>query len=139
LLVIYLSTVSSGVNALAASVVEDYVKKWRPNWNDSQLAWVSKFIATATGFLSFGFVYIAEQMGNIFTVSFKIINHFHFIGLDLKIWIYLFIRQRQVYSEFLVHPRLVLVLILTFVISSSSQLLLLCAGFCLRNVLPMDQ
>ncbi|XP_035710979.1 sodium-coupled monocarboxylate transporter 2 isoform X2 [Folsomia candida] len=64
-----LSTVSSGVNALAASVVEDYVKKWRPTWNDTKLAWVSKGIATATGFLSFGFVFIAEQMGNIFTAA----------------------------------------------------------------------
>jgi len=63
------STVSSGVNALAASVVEDYVKKWKPKWNDAKLAIVSKVIATATGVLSFGFVYIAELMGNIFTVN----------------------------------------------------------------------
>lgn len=54
---------------MAASVVEDYVKKWKPKWNEAQLAWASKGIATASGILSFGFVFIAAAMGNIFTVS----------------------------------------------------------------------
>jgi hypothetical protein len=70
------------VNALAASVVEDYVRKWRPNWDDSKLAVVSKVIATATGVLSFGFVYVAELMGNIFTVRWTMINFFKNIVVD---------------------------------------------------------
>lgn len=58
---------SSGVNALAASVVEDYVKKWRPGLSDSQLALISKAISVVSGVVAFGFVFIAESMGNIFS------------------------------------------------------------------------
>lgn len=58
---------SSGVNALAASVVEDYVKKWRPGLPDSKLALISKGISVISGVIAFGFVFIAESMGNIFS------------------------------------------------------------------------
>ncbi|CAL8103918.1 unnamed protein product [Orchesella dallaii] len=64
-----LSTVSSGVNALAASVVEDYVKKWWPGLPDSKLALVSKGISAISGVVAFGFVFIAESMGNIFSAA----------------------------------------------------------------------
>lgn len=59
------------MNALAASVVEDYVKKWRPGLSDAKLALISKLISVLSGILAFGFVFIASSMGNIFSaVSF---------------------------------------------------------------------
>ena len=67
LLTTHYSTVSSGVNALAASVVEDYVKKWRPGLSDAKLAMVSKGISAVSGVIAFGFVFIAASMGNIFS------------------------------------------------------------------------
>ena len=66
---LYRSTVSSGVNALAASITEDYIRPWRPNLNDTQLAYVSKATALVTGLLAFAFVFIAEQMGSIFSAA----------------------------------------------------------------------
>ena len=63
------STVSSGVNALAASITEDYIRPWRPNLSNTQLTYVSKGTALATGLLAFAFVYIAEQMGSIFSAA----------------------------------------------------------------------
>src|SRR4051794_2340197 len=60
------STVSSGVNSLAASITEDYIRKWRPGLSDTQMAYTSKISALVTGLLAFGFVFVAEQMGNIF-------------------------------------------------------------------------
>ena len=63
------STVSSGVNSLAASITEDYVRKWRPGLTDTKMALASKVTALVTGLLAFGFVFIAEQMGNIFAAA----------------------------------------------------------------------
>ena len=63
------STVSSVVNSLAANIVEDYVKKYRPNLSEKKLAIVCKIISVITGLMGFGFVFIAEQMGSIFSVS----------------------------------------------------------------------
>jgi Na+/proline symporter len=62
------STVSSIVNSLAAIIVEDYVKKWKPNLSEAKLTLISKEISVVTGLLGFGFVFIAERMGSIFSV-----------------------------------------------------------------------
>jgi len=57
------------VNSLAANIVEDYVKKYKQGLTDTQLAIICKVISVITGLMGFGFVFIAEQMGSIFSVS----------------------------------------------------------------------
>lgn len=62
------SSVSSGLNALAAIITEDYVKKWKPDVSDARLSFISKIVTAATGVMSFAFIFVAEQMGNVFSV-----------------------------------------------------------------------
>jgi Na+/proline symporter len=63
--------VSSALNALSAIITEDYVKKWRPNLKDAQLARISKLVSVVGGCLAFAFVFVAELMGDIFPVMFS--------------------------------------------------------------------
>jgi len=64
-----LSTVSSGLNALAAIITEDYVKKWKPYLSDRKLSHISKIICITSGMISFGFLFITEHLGSILPAS----------------------------------------------------------------------
>jgi len=63
---------------MSASVVEDYYRAWRPNASETQLAVVAKIVACICGIVAFSFVYVADVMDNIFSVSIKkhCINYF---------------------------------------------------------------
>ncbi|XP_021946912.2 sodium-coupled monocarboxylate transporter 2 [Folsomia candida] len=67
-----LSTVSSGLNSLAAIITEDYVRKFKPDISDAVLLNVSRIVSIVSGILSFGFVFIAMNMGNIYPVAISI-------------------------------------------------------------------
>ncbi|CAG7709868.1 unnamed protein product, partial [Allacma fusca] len=69
-----LSSVSSGLNALAAIITEDYIKKWVPDISDSRLSTIAKIISVVCGLLSFGFIFAAEQMGNVFSAGISILG-----------------------------------------------------------------
>ncbi|OXA58926.1 Sodium-coupled monocarboxylate transporter 1 [Folsomia candida] len=71
-----LSSVSSALNALSAIITEDYVKKWRPNYKDAQLARISKIVSVVGGILSFAFVFVAELMGDIFPIALTMVGMF---------------------------------------------------------------
>lgn len=70
------SSVSSALNALSAIITEDYVKKWRPNYKDAQLARISKIVSVVGGILSFAFVFVAELMGDIFPIALTMVGMF---------------------------------------------------------------
>ncbi|CAG7827437.1 unnamed protein product [Allacma fusca] len=60
-----LSTVSSGINALSATALEDFVKMFYPNMKEDAATVVSKLLAVLFGLISFGLVFIAAQMGGV--------------------------------------------------------------------------
>ncbi|CAD5112036.1 DgyrCDS1285 [Dimorphilus gyrociliatus] len=65
-----LSTVSSGVNSLAAVVLEDFAKpvfKWRRTFNmtDKNATYLSKIIAVFFGLLTIGVAYLTKLLGNM--------------------------------------------------------------------------
>ncbi|KAI1293058.1 Sodium-coupled monocarboxylate transporter 1 [Halotydeus destructor] len=65
-----LSTVSSGVNALAATTLEDFVKGYVcQDLTEKQLTRWTKGIAVFYGLLSIALVAVAERMGNVLTAA----------------------------------------------------------------------
>jgi len=50
-------------------ITEDYVKNWKPDMSDANLSRISKLVSVISGVLAFGFVFIAETMGDIFPVN----------------------------------------------------------------------
>jgi sodium-coupled monocarboxylate transporter 8/12 len=67
-----LSTVSSGLNSLAAIALEDFVKGvFYPKVTDAQATKISKGLAIGFGVLSFGLVFVAEQLGGVLQVLYK--------------------------------------------------------------------
>lgn len=61
-----LSTVSSGVNSLAAVTLEDLVKTYiKPNISEEWATRISKILALGYGLLALLLVYMAQQLGNI--------------------------------------------------------------------------
>lgn len=66
------SSVSSGLNALAAIITEDYVKRIKPDASVRFLFNLSRAICVVSGILSFAFVFIARGMGDIFPVSYAV-------------------------------------------------------------------
>ena len=69
-LIVFRSTVSSGINALSATALEDFVKLFYPNLKESTAAVVSKLLVVFFGLLSFSLVFIAAQMGGVLQVRF---------------------------------------------------------------------
>lgn len=64
------STVSSGMNSLAAIVLEDFVKAGCfPNLSEEASTWTSRGLSLFFGLLTFALVFVAEQLGNILSVS----------------------------------------------------------------------
>ncbi|XP_045030203.1 sodium-coupled monocarboxylate transporter 1 isoform X2 [Daphnia magna] len=68
-----LSTVSSGLNSLAAICLEDFVKPFCcVGMSDERATKVSKGLAIGFGFLCFGLVFVASQLGNILEAALSI-------------------------------------------------------------------
>lgn len=68
-----LSTVSSGMNSLAAIVLEDYIKGgcW-PDISENTATWMSRGLSLFFGLLTFALVFVAEQLGNILSAALSI-------------------------------------------------------------------
>ncbi|XP_069191765.1 sodium-coupled monocarboxylate transporter 1-like [Procambarus clarkii] len=65
-----LSTVSSGMNSLAAIVLEDFVKNGcYPGISDKACTSVSRGLSLFFGLLTFALVFVTEQLGNILSVT----------------------------------------------------------------------
>jgi len=68
-----LSTVSSGLNSLAAICLEDFVRPFCcTNMNDARATTVSKFLAIIFGLLCFGLVFVAAQFGDVLQAALSI-------------------------------------------------------------------
>ena len=65
------STVSSGLNSLAAICLEDFVRPFCcVGMSDARATHVSKGLAMGFGVLCFGLVFVASQLGNVLEVVF---------------------------------------------------------------------
>ncbi|XP_050725454.1 sodium-coupled monocarboxylate transporter 1-like [Eriocheir sinensis] len=68
-----LSTVSSGMNSLAAIVLEDFIKGgFYPGISDNASTWASRGLSLFFGLLTFVLVFVAEQLGNILSAALSI-------------------------------------------------------------------
>lgn len=68
-----LSTVSSGLNSLAAIILEDFVRPFCcTNMDDVRATKVSKFLAIFIGLFCFALVFIAAQLGNVLQAALSI-------------------------------------------------------------------
>lgn len=68
-----LSTVSSGMNSLAAIVLEDFIKGgFYPNISDNASTWTSRGLSLFFGLLTFVLVFVAEQLGNVLSAALSI-------------------------------------------------------------------
>lgn len=67
------STVSSGLNSLAAITLEDFIKGvFVPDLSDEKATKISKLIAVAFGLICFGLVFVAEQLGGVLQAALSI-------------------------------------------------------------------
>lgn len=65
-----LSTVSSGMNSLAAIVLEDFIKAGcYPNISEKKATWTTKGLSLFFGLLTFALVFVAEQLGNVLSAA----------------------------------------------------------------------
>ncbi|XP_078659376.1 sodium-coupled monocarboxylate transporter 2-like [Branchiostoma floridae x Branchiostoma belcheri] len=67
-----LSTMSSGLNALAAVALEDFVKPCFPNFSDLKYTWISKGLAMLFGCCMILMAYVASLMGPVVQASLSI-------------------------------------------------------------------
>lgn len=68
-----LSTVSSGMNSLAAIVLEDFIKAGcYPGISEKNATTVTKVLSLFFGLLTFALVFVAEQLGNILSAALSI-------------------------------------------------------------------
>ncbi|KAI8522221.1 Sodium-coupled monocarboxylate transporter 1 [Branchiostoma belcheri] len=67
-----LSTMSSGLNALAAVALEDFVKPCFPNFSDLKYTWISKGLAMLFGCSMILMAYVASLMGPVVQASLSI-------------------------------------------------------------------
>lgn len=68
-----LSTVSSGLNSLAAIFLEDFVRPfWLPNMEEAKATLISKMLALGFGVLCFGLVFVAANLGNVLEAALSI-------------------------------------------------------------------
>ncbi|XP_066295568.1 sodium-coupled monocarboxylate transporter 1-like [Branchiostoma lanceolatum] len=72
-----LSTMDSGLNALAAVALEDFVKPCFPNFSDERYTWISKVLAMLFGLLTILMAFIASNLGPVFSA---VISLFGMIG-----------------------------------------------------------
>jgi Na+/proline symporter len=64
-----LSTVSSGLNCLSATVYEGFIRPHFPNATERQASNVMKIVVFIIGCACLGLVFIAEKLGGIFSIS----------------------------------------------------------------------
>ncbi|XP_072046249.1 sodium-coupled monocarboxylate transporter 1-like [Amphiura filiformis] len=65
-----LSSVSSGLNALAAVTTEDFVKMFWKNWTEERMAYISKGVALFYGLVAVFLSYVVSLMsGSVLTIS----------------------------------------------------------------------
>nr|XP_054752022.1 sodium-dependent multivitamin transporter-like [Lytechinus pictus] len=64
-----LSTVSSGLNSLAAVTVEDIIRPIKKDLSDAKRTTISKVLAILYGFLAIGMAFVASKLGPILTVA----------------------------------------------------------------------
>lgn len=63
------STVSSGLNSLAAIILEDFIRPFCcTNMDDARATKVSKVVAIVIGLVCFALVFVAAQLGDILQV-----------------------------------------------------------------------
>ncbi|XP_071481625.1 sodium-coupled monocarboxylate transporter 1-like [Diadema antillarum] len=67
-----LSTVSSGLNSLAAVTAEDIVKSIWPDMNEKRYTLVTKSLALFFGALCIGMTYVASQLGGVLQAALSI-------------------------------------------------------------------
>jgi len=68
-----LSTVSSGLNSLAAIILEDFVRPFCcTNMDDARATKVSKILAVVFGLICFALVFVAAQLGNVLQAALSI-------------------------------------------------------------------
>ncbi|XP_063968215.1 sodium-coupled monocarboxylate transporter 1-like [Lytechinus pictus] len=67
-----LSTVSSGVNSLAAVVGEDIVKSIWPKMNERTYTWITKGLALFFGLLSIAMAFVSSQLGSVLGAAFSV-------------------------------------------------------------------
>ncbi|RXG68829.1 hypothetical protein Avbf_09996 [Armadillidium vulgare] len=68
-----LSTVSSGMNSLAAITLEDFVRGvWFPDMSESAATRTSKILSLFFGLLTFALVFVAEKLGDILSAALSI-------------------------------------------------------------------
>ncbi|XP_035660313.1 sodium-coupled monocarboxylate transporter 1-like [Branchiostoma floridae] len=72
-----LSTMSSGLNALAAVALDDFAKPCFPNLSDEMYTWISKGLAILFGLLTILMAFIASNLGPVFSA---VISLFGMIG-----------------------------------------------------------
>ncbi|GAB6023076.1 Sodium-coupled monocarboxylate transporter 1 [Chamberlinius hualienensis] len=67
-----LSTVSSGLNSLAAVTLEDFIRPYKQNMSERNATILSKVLALSYGVLVFALVAVAEKLGNVLTAALSI-------------------------------------------------------------------
>ncbi|XP_030839471.1 sodium-coupled monocarboxylate transporter 2-like [Strongylocentrotus purpuratus] len=67
-----LSTVSSGVNSLAAVVGEDIVKSIWPDMKEKTYTWTTKGLALFFGILSIAMAFVSSQLGSVLGAAFSV-------------------------------------------------------------------
>nr|XP_054772862.1 sodium-coupled monocarboxylate transporter 2-like [Lytechinus pictus] len=72
-----LSTISSGLNAVAAVTTEDIIKPLWPGLSDKRYTQLSKLMALSYGILTIGFAFIASFLGDILST---VLNFFSMFG-----------------------------------------------------------
>lgn len=69
-LFILCSTVSSGLNSLAAVTLEDYVRPLLlPNMSDAKATKISKGLSITYGFMAYGLVYLMANLSHLVEVT----------------------------------------------------------------------
>ncbi|RWS09692.1 hypothetical protein B4U79_11790 [Dinothrombium tinctorium] len=69
-----LSTLSSGLNAIAALIWEDWLKSLLPNIRTKWARFITKFISALTGLIVIGAAFLAMNIGTIFEASFILVG-----------------------------------------------------------------
>ncbi|XP_077990326.1 sodium-coupled monocarboxylate transporter 1-like [Glandiceps talaboti] len=69
-----LSTISSGLNSLAAVTGEDIIKQIWPNMSETKYTWITKGLALSYGLLSLVMAYVASNMGSVLQAALSIFS-----------------------------------------------------------------
>lgn len=67
-----LSSMSTGLNTLAGTIYEDFLRHQFPNTSEKRVSDVMKFLVVVLGMLILSLVFIVERMGQVFRISIAI-------------------------------------------------------------------